>query len=213
MLQGLKESVRGQWQGVVDLGNGSLQSLFGEYQSRCGLINKTSMNAGLNNTKASVEKTTMELGKDLIFLKEGSEQTSKEYNDVVERGHARENKLMELAWSVTGFQELLKKAMDMVVKLDNLLNDFTNDALQICVKIKSNLLKYLKDLYSKKRSPADHLLAFMIANEKRDRKPYALPVQFVPYKSLTDSILRDLELKVEEAMKSENMVVVGKYKV
>ena len=213
MLQGLKESVRGHWQGDVDLGDGSLQLLFGEYQSRCGLIKKIGFNAGLNNAKANIEKIRTELENDLNFLNEGSEQTSKEYNDVVEKGHARENKLMELAWSVAGFQELLKKAMDMVVKLNNLLNDFTNDALQICVKMRPDLLKYLKDLYSKKRSPADHLLAFMIADEKRDRKPYAIPVQFVPYKSLTDSILRDLELKVEEAMKSENMMVVGKHKV
>ncbi len=32
-----------------------------------------------------------------------------------------------------------------------------------------------------------------------------------PYKSLTDAMLRDLELKVEEAMRSAGMVVVGKH--
>jgi hypothetical protein len=49
----------------------------------------------------------------------------------------------------------------------------------------------------------------MIADELRNRKPYAVPVRFMPYKSLTDSKLRDLELELEEAMRNAGMTVVG----
>ena len=53
----------------------------------------------------------------------------------------------------------------------------------------------------------------MIADEQRNKKPYAIPVQFIPYKSLTDSTLRDLEMKVEDAMKNYGMTVVGKHNI
>ena len=68
--------------------------------------------------------------------------------------------------------------------------------------MKSGLLVYLKDLYTKKRNAASHMLVFMIADELYNRKPYAIPVHFMPYRSLTDSKLRELELQLEEAMKN-----------
>lgn len=57
------------------------------------------------------------------------------------------------------------------------------------------------------------MLVFMIADELRNRKPYAIPVRFMPYRSLTDSKLRELELQLEEAMRNMGMTVVGMYLV
>ena len=76
---------------------------------------------------------------------------------------------------------------------------------------KTKALQYLREFYTKKRSPATHLLVFMISDESRNRKPYANPVRFMPYHSLTDAKLRELEVEVESAMKSLEMNVVGKY--
>ena len=56
---------------------------------------------------------------------------------------------------------------------------------------------------------AGYLLTFMISDELRKKKPCAVPVQFVPYKSIGDSQLRDLEVKLEKAMKNAGMTVVG----
>mgnify|MGYP002804495624 CR=1 FL=1 len=49
----------------------------------------------------------------------------------------------------------------------------------------------------------------MIADELRNNKPYAIPVRFMPYKSLTDGKLRELEIQVEDAMRAAGMTVVG----
>jgi hypothetical protein len=51
----------------------------------------------------------------------------------------------------------------------------------------------------------------MISDELRNRKPYAVPVRFLSYRSITDTKLRQLELEVEDAMKNIGMVVVGMY--
>lgn len=71
------------------------------------------------------------------------------------------------------------------------------------------MLCYLKDLFSKKRIAATHLLVFMITDEHRNRKPYAIPVRFLPYRSFTDAKLRELEVELEEVMRSTGMTVVG----
>jgi len=49
----------------------------------------------------------------------------------------------------------------------------------------------------------------MIADERRNHKPYAIPVHFLPYKSLTDAKLRELEVQLEDAMRRNGMTVVG----
>lgn len=208
LQHGLRESVRGCWEGDVDLGDGSLQSLFGEYQSRCAVVKNIDLNARTDHVKVNVQKVKMEIENDLEFLTKGNE-ASKEYNTAVQWKHA-ESKKMELAWSVAGFQELLKNAKDFIIQLDVVLKDFRLGGLQSILKIRSSLQQYLKDLFSKKRLPASYLLVFMIADELRNKKPYAISIQFIPYKSLTDAMMRNLETKVEDAMKSAGMTVVGK---
>ena len=74
-------------------------------------------------------------------------------------------------------------------------------------KLEKSILQYYKDLYSKKRSPASHLLIFMLADELRNVKRYAVPVQFLPIKSITDDQICQLELEI--LMKSNEMVTVG----
>ena len=53
--------------------------------------------------------------------------------------------------------------------------------------LRQRLLQYVQSLYSKKRDAATHLMVFMIADEKRDQKPYTVPVIFLLYHSVTDS--------------------------
>lgn len=43
-----------------------------------------------------------------------------------------------------------------------------------------------------KRTAATHVLVIMISPEERNAKPYALPVQCIPYKGLSDSKVREL---------------------
>jgi hypothetical protein len=65
----------------------------------------------------------------------------------------------------------------------------------------------------KKRVAAKYLLVFMIADELRNRKPYAIPVQFLPYKSITDAKLIELSSKLQDVMEKNGMTVVGTHGV
>ena len=50
----------------------------------------------------------------------------------------------------------------------------------------------------------------MISSEQRNVKPYALPVQCLPYHSINQVVMRQLLSNLVKEMKSRGMNVVGK---
>ena len=50
----------------------------------------------------------------------------------------------------------------------------------------------------------------MISNEERSKRPYALPIQCIPYKGLSDAKVRDLVNKIISEMVKRKMKVAGK---
>ena len=62
----------------------------------------------------------------------------------------------------------------------------------------------------KKRQPgATHVFVFLVSEERRNRKPYCLPVQYIPYHSLKDQYVRDLYGKVKSEMIAMGMKPIG----
>ena len=49
----------------------------------------------------------------------------------------------------------------------------------------------------------------MVADERRDMKPYAIPVRALPFKSITDAKVRQLRDELKLEMENLGMVVVG----
>ena len=61
-------------------------------------------------------------------------------------------------------------------------------------------------MFSEKREAATHVMIFMVADERRDMKPYAIPVRALPSKSIKDAKVRQLR-----EMENLGMVVVGMF--
>ena len=57
------------------------------------------------------------------------------------------------------------------------------------------LADYLKQQYVEKRSAVTHLMVFMISDEQRNTKPYAVTVRVIPFQSITDAKVRELKMK------------------
>ena len=55
-------------------------------------------------------------------------------------------------------------------------------------------------------------MVFMIADEHRDLKPYAIPVRGLPFKGIKDAKLRELRDELKAIMENLGIVVVGRYK-
>ena len=54
-----------------------------------------------------------------------------------------------------------------------------------------------------------HVLVIMVSEERRNRKPCALPVMYVPYKTLSDSHIWDICKRVQSEMLLLGMVCAG----
>lgn len=67
----------------------------------------------------------------------------------------------------------------------------------------------MKGVYIKRREAASHLLLFMISDEFRNCKPYAIPVRVIKYDSIKDSKIRDLKEELKNKMKAIGMTTVG----
>lgn len=82
--------------------------------------------------------------------------------------------LMELAWNLVGFEgshtlskELLSKVKQLAEIL-HLLKSRQGNVMKELKLLRQKLLEYTKQLYSKKRTVAFHLMIFMIVDESRN---------------------------------------------
>ena len=75
--------------------------------------------------------------------------------------------------------------------------------------LRKRLLDFNKRTVHFRRTPATHIFVLMLSSDVRDRKPYALPVQCVPYAGLKEVTIRRLITRLCEAMNSYGMKVAG----
>ena len=161
-----------------------------------------------------IKKLSIDLVEDIEFLEKGMSSAKRTYEEKLEKSRASDNLMMKLAWDVAGYEQLIEKAKEFQKDLDSIADELKLDVGGVVFrlqKLEKNLLVYYKELFTKKRNPASHLLMFMIADELRNTKPYAIPIQFIPIKSITDQQIRQLEIEIEAAMKGVRMIPVGKY--
>ena len=67
-----------------------------------------------------------------------------------------------------------------------------------------------QETFSKKnkerRKPATHVPVIMLSDELRNKKPYAMPVQYIPYQTLSDVTVQRLFNKIKEVMREHDMI-------
>jgi hypothetical protein len=127
-----------------------------------------------------------------------------------------EQSLFAIAWDLEGYSKLIQENDSMSKIIDNILesmlttlsSDKGNISLSVS-NLKKKLEEYVKGLYLKKRQAASHLLLFMISDEQRNQKPYAIPVRVLKYATITDAKIRELKEELRVAMKELGMVPVG----
>ena len=75
--------------------------------------------------------------------------------------------------------------------------------------IRTGMRDFIQGMYRYKRTPATHMFVFMIRSSLRDRKPYAIPIQCLPYASLKESDMRRLVNNIITEMVNLGMTVAG----
>lgn len=119
-------------------------------------------------------------------------------------------------WDIQEFHHLLKECQWAIARATELQVIRTSDSRQDELSFSSELLlfaerleTFVRGLVRKQREPASHAMVLMISPDGRVKKPYALPVQLLPYRSLKDCSMRLLSNQLKLEMKNHNMEVVG----
>ena len=72
---------------------------------------------------------------------------------------------------------------------------------------------YLRNLFKKKHDCATHVLVIMLSDERRNKKPYALPVRHIPYNAIKEQYVRDINKDVKHEMVKQNLKVAGVFSI
>lgn len=153
---------------------------------------------------------------DITFLSDGLKKADDNYQTKFNSQNTSQSMLMHLCWETVEYNTLLQEAQAFRVRLDGLMPYLNptasrvDDVIAALQNMSQELKDYHRNLFVKKRQPAaTHVLIVMVSEERRNKKPYALPVQYVPYHSIRDQYIRDLSKSLKLEMTKLGMKTVG----
>ena len=125
--------------------------------------------------------------------------------------------MLGLAWNLGDLEQLHTLARELRVEVGSLqgvMEDVTSDPQELNVPrrlegLRNKLITLAKGVSRYRRKAATHIFVFMISPESRAFKPYAVPVQCVPYVGMKESKLRKLIRVLIKAMVHRGMKVAG----
>ena len=231
------------WSGDEDLCDGKLQALYSEYIQRREFVDGLGLRGrrGMWEISSDLYKIESELMTDIDFISSGTtiqvqfaysnlillvlclelSSANRVYSSKLESGMAAEKSLRKMAWNVDDLSHLHDEGRQLIVcsrQLQELADGDQSDfqsanVPQQLTQWRKKMLAFLQGVYRFRRTVATHIFVLMISPEQRDRKPYALPVQCVPYASMKHSTCRSLVNGLVFEMKKRGMKVAGMHKV
>ncbi|XP_065887166.1 uncharacterized protein [Dysidea avara] len=215
ITKGLKESVKQQWSGDVDLNDGCLQQQFKGYKQRLEEADKV----GLQKDRAGedLDRTLQDLVKDLDFIYSELKQSNDTYSEKLQSNKYIEKDLINLSWKIKELGDLNEMGRSLHTEVNLLYSRLEagqcfweqENIPRLLTDIRKKLRSFIKGITRHQRTAATHILVFMISQEMRRTKPYAIPVQCIPYKGLSDLKVRELSNRIIEEMTKRKMKVAG----
>lgn len=212
----MQESVKGQWNGDIDLGDQRVALLHQEYQQRKSLCKASDLLSSKDHLMARLQKLLDCLYLDVTFLADGLVAAQDAYTKKFNAPNTSQELLKALCWERVEFNTLLQQAQCFIEKYETMKACLSQqaprekDVVTALQNVEHDALTYLRNLFVKKRQPgATHVLLFLVSDERRNKKPYALPVQYIPYKSIKHQYVRDMTDAIKSKMMELDLKPVG----
>ncbi|KAI8516609.1 hypothetical protein Bbelb_051900 [Branchiostoma belcheri] len=111
-----------------------------------------------------------------------------------QRESASEETLHALGWEIDSFQTLNSINQDLLSTMEEIISTLAKDENPTVIRqLREQLQSYIKAVYMKKREAASHLFIFMMSDEQRNMKPYAVRVRVLPCRVVNDAKIRTLK--------------------
>lgn len=208
----LQESQTGVWNGDAALRPEVLQKLRAEYDSRTALLGTARTAVDSASFEQTISGIVQQLEVDVVDLVDGHAKAVQLYMKKKLQPGISETKLKEMNWNMAEYLQLLERAQSLKGSLSRAVA--TTDwqtTQQHLAHLTDDYAIYLRNLFKKKRTPASHIFVVMISEERRQHKPYAIPILYVPCQVLRDQQVRDLLHDVKTKLKEKGLQVVGMY--
>lgn len=230
LKEAIMESVKGVWNGDVDLGDGKLQELREKYESSLNLLNGLSSYALLNllnglssynsgrELEVGLQQWIDRLEEDVIFLDSGYKEAVAVYTKKYNNPSTADEALKNANWDVVEYQTVLQQSQTLKQAYEAELSHLNpavmtpQDLRAVKASVRglaSDAKTYLRNIFKKRRTAATHVLVLMLSDERRSKKPYALPVRFIPYRNLRDQYVRDFTREIKQHMTERGLALVG----
>ena len=166
------ESMKGVWNGDVDLGDGRLQELREVYDGRVLLVNSLAGYESRRELEVGLKQWIDELDEDVLFLDNGFNESVEVYRKKYNNGSTPEEALKNANWDVVEFQTLLQQAQNLKQAYEEELSYLnpvvvTPQSLRIIKGsvrgMATEAKSYLRNLFKKKRTAATHVLVLMLS--------------------------------------------------
>ena len=138
------------------------------------------------------------------------------YSEKQKSSRSSEKILVYLAWKLKELTDLNEEGRELCTIISSLTEKLQDDCDIVAENVPRQVTTTCQKVYSfirrvtrHKRTAATHVLVFMISPEEKRKKPYAIPVQCIPYKSLSDAKVRELANKVICEMVKRDMKISG----
>lgn len=144
---------------------------------------------------------------------------AKSYEEKLQEENRQSKTMLNLAWNLEDLEQLNTLARGLRVEVGSVLDvmkDVTTDPRELNVPqrlegLRNKLCTLAKGVSRYRREAATHIFVFMISPESRAFKPYAVPVQCVPYVGMKEKKLRELIRAIIRAMVERGMKVAGEF--
>ena len=155
--------------------------------------------------------------RDILIYFIALEEVNNTYSSKLASGRTPQKVLFALGWSIDELSRHIEIGRQLVVQGETIkghLESTESDILEknvprLLTDFRGRATEFVKGVTRLRRVAATHLLVFMISHESRNQKPYALPVQYLPYKGLSEAAIRDLANKIIAEMVKRGMKVAG----
>lgn len=141
------------------------------------------------------------------------------YAEKVNEGKATQKVLYRLSWDLKELETLLSNGKQLMVNVVAAVEKLDDDEVDVIsenvaaslANMKVELSGFIKFLSKHQRKAATHIWVVMISPEDRRSKPYALPVQCIPYRNITAAKGRQIIDSLLKEMKARDMSVAGEF--
>jgi len=152
----------------------------------------------------------------LFFTLVELQKANATYQEKLTAGRTAEQTMFNLSWDIEELNKVNSDCRKVFNELGCCINCCTDELFQShnvpskLTNVRMELCEVVKRIAHFRRNPATHVFVMMVSSETREKKPYSLPVQCIPYAGLKETELRRLINDLCSKMSALGLKVSGK---